>query len=164
MDKETKSVTDAQKNSSSTTSVSVNHGFTYLTCLVATVAASFAGGFSSVWPGGALVSDWTVYCCLVISVVLVTHSDEEQLTEDFTELCSGADSVLGAGVTSRVTEGLSVGWSTVAFEAGSCAGGKVEPEARGCEAQFCKVVSVASDRGGLSGSLVSTGADWTGLG
>lgn len=167
MDKETISVTDAHQQARQFQYYisQCNHEYTYLTCLADTVAASFAGGFSSDCPGRTLVSDLTVYCCLVISVVLVTHSDEEQLTEDFTELCSGADSVLDdGGVISWVTEGFSVGWSTVTFEAGSFAGVKVEPEASGREAQICKAVSVASDRGGLSGSLVSTGADWTGPG
>lgn len=145
-----------------TTSVRVNHVYIYLTCLD-TVAVSFAmlsaAGFSSDWPGRTVVSDWTVYCCLVISVVLVTHSDEEQLTEDFMELCSGVDSVLDdVDVISWVTVCFSVGWLTVSFEAGSFAGVKVESEASGCEAQFCKTVSVAGDRGGLSG------ADWLELG
>lgn len=99
-------------------------------------------------------------------MVLVTHSDEEQLTEDFMELCSEVDSVLAdVDVTSWLC--FSVGWSTVSFEAESFAGHegvRVELEANGCEAQFCKIVSVAGDRRGLSGSFVSTAADWLGLG
>lgn len=143
----------------------------YLTCLAGAVAVSFAtlsaAGCNSDRLLRTVVSDWALYCCLVISVVLVTHGDEEQVTEDFTELCPGVDSVLDdVEVTSRVTVCFSDGWLTVSVEAGSFAGHggvTVETEAGGCEAQFCITVSGASDRGGLSGGLVSTVADWLGL-
>lgn len=112
------------------------------------------------WLGMTVVSDWTVFCCLVISVVLVTHGDEEQVTEDFMELCSGVDSVLDdVEVISWVTVCFSDDRLTVSLEAESFA---VELEAGGCEAHFCTAVSVAGARGGLTGSLdwLSTVADW----
>lgn len=92
-------------------------------------------------------------------MVLVTHSDEEQLSEDFMELCSEVDSVLAD------VDGIC--WLRASSEAGSFEGHegiRVEVEANGCEAQFCKIVSVAGDRGGLSGSFASTVAERLGLG
>lgn len=135
----------------------------YLTCLADVVAVSSAAGFNSDWLERTLVSDWTVYCCLVISVVLVTHGDEEQVTEDFMELCSGVGSVLDVEVISWVTVCFSDGWLTVSLEAESFAGHggvRVESEAGGCEAHFCTTVSIAGDWGVLSGSIVSTVAGW----
>lgn len=132
----------------------------YLTCLADAVAVSSAACFNSDWVERRVVSDWTVYCCFVISVVLVTRCEEEQVTEDFAELCSGVDSVLdGVEVISWVTVCFSDDWMTVSLEAGSFArhgGLRVESEAGGCEAHFCITVSVAGDWGVLSGSVVST--------
>lgn len=85
--------------------------YIYLTCLVGAVAVSFArlspARFGSDWLERTVVSDWTVYFCLVISVVSVTHSDEVQVTEDVMELCSGVDSVLD------IVEVIS--WVTLSF-------------------------------------------------
>lgn len=125
-----------------------------------------AAGFDSDWLERTAVSDWTVYCCLVISVVLVTHSDEEQVTEDIMELCSGVDSVLDVEVISWVTVCFSDDWLTVSLEAELFAGHRgvrVESNAGGCEAHFCTTVSVAGEWGALSGSLVSLVADWLGF-
>lgn len=130
--------------------------YIYLTCLADAVAVSFvrlsAAGFVSDWLERTVVSDWTVYCCLVISVVVVTHGEEEQESEDATELCSGVDSVLGdVEVTSWGS--FSDDCSSVSVEAESFAGhGGVGVES--------EAVSVAGDCGVLSGSFVS---DWLGL-
>lgn len=121
-----------------------------------------AAGLDSDWLERTVVSDWMVYCCLVISVVLVTHSGTEQVTEEL-ELCSGVDSVLDdVEVISWVTVCFSDVWLTVSLEAESFAGhGGVgmEPKAGGCEAHFCTTVSIAGDKGALSGSVASTVAD-----
>ncbi len=70
------------------------------------------------WLERTVVPDWTVYCCLGISVVSVTHSDEEQVTEDFMELCSGVDPVLDdVEVTSWVMVCFSDDRLTVSLEA-----------------------------------------------
>lgn len=108
------------------------------------------------------MSDWTVYCCLVISVVLVIDCGTEQVTEDL-ELCSEVDSVLDdVEVISWVIVCFSEDWLTDSLEAESFAGHGglgVELETGGCEAHFCTTVSIAGDRGALSDSVVSTVAD-----
>lgn len=142
--------------------------YIYLTCLAEAVAVSCvtlsADGFISDWLERMVVSDWTLNCCVLISVVLVTHVDEELVAM---ELCSGVHSVLDdVEVISWVTECFSEGWLTVSLGAESFAGHggvRVELEAGDCEAQFSTTVSVAGDWEALSGSLVSTVADWLGL-
>jgi len=136
----------------------------------AVVVVSFVmlsvAGLDSDWLERTVVSDWMVYCCLVMSVVLVTHSGAEQATEDL-ELCSGVDSVLDdVEVISWVTVCFSDDWLTVSLEAetfAGCGGVGMEPEAGGCEAHFCTTVSIAGDMGALSGSVMPTVADWLGL-
>lgn len=125
--------------------------YIYLTCLAGTVAVSFtwlsAAGVGSDWLARTVVSDWTVYCCWVISVVLVTHSDEEEEVTE--ELCSGVDSVLDdVEENSCVTVSVSDDWLTVSLEAASfCGHGGI------------RVVFIAGDRGGLTGSLMSAVAE-----
>lgn len=66
-------------------------------------------------------------------------------------------------VISWVTVCFSEDWLTVSLEAELFAGHGglgVELDAGDCEAHFCTTVSSAGDRGALSGSVVSTVADW----
>lgn len=68
--------------------LSVHYEYVYLTCVADAVAVSFvmlsAAGLDSDWL--ERVDDWMVYCCLVISVVLVTHGSAGQVTGDL-KLC-----------------------------------------------------------------------------
>lgn len=100
--------------------LSVSCVYVYLTCLADAVAVSFvllsAAGSESDWLEWMVVSDWTVYCCLVTSVVLVIHSDEEQVASEFIELCSGVDLELdGEEVISCVNVCVSDDWLTVSL-------------------------------------------------
>ena len=119
----------------------------------ASIALLSAAGFSSGWPEGAAAPEPTACCCLLVSVVLEMHTDGD------------VDSVLDD--VDVVTLCCSVGWPTVPSEAESFPGHegvRPETETSGREAKFCWEVSVAGDRWGFSGSLVSTVADWLGLG
>lgn len=129
--------------------------YIYLVCLPVSFTLLLFAGFRSDCPERAGGSDWAVCCCWLISVVLVTLSDEE----DVLELCSEVDSVLD-DVISRVAACLSGGWLAVSFEAGTFAGVTLAGAASGCEARFCETVSSAGDRGGFSGGFASAGADW----
>lgn len=152
-DKDTTSVTDAHTRTWFVHWV----WYVYLTCLADAVAVSFvvlsAAGFNFGWLEKTVVSDWTLYCCLV-----------EQVTEVLMELCSGADSVLDdVEVISWVTVCFSDDWLTVSLEADSfsgCGGVGVELEAGCCEAQFCTTVSIAGD---CRGSSAPAGAESFGL-
>lgn len=138
--------------------------YVYLNCLEETGADSFvissAVGLDSGCLEGAEVSDWVLYCCLVLSVVLVTCGDEEQVSDDLTEVDSVLDNV-EAGSWALVC--FSGDWLTVSLEVESFAGHGgvgVGADAGGCEAHFCTTACAAGDWGAPSVSLVSTVADW----
>lgn len=124
----------------------------YLTCLADAAALSFvllsAAGVDSPWLETTAASDWTARCCLVISVVLATHSAVED--------------VAGAGVAEPEEAAVCDVWLTVSCA--GCGGGVgAASDAGGCEAHFCTAASVAGGWGRLSGSVGSTAADWLGL-
>lgn len=109
--------------------------YTYLTCFEGAVAVSF-----EIRSSAGLHSDWTLYRCWVLSLILVRPGDEEQVSEAF---CSGVDSVLtGVEVTCLC---FSDDCLTVSESFDEHGGGMAWSDAGGCEAHFCTTVSVAGD-------------------